>query len=77
MAGSSNLSTRAIHSMSKIKSFILGSIDEIRHKVAWPLYSEIQSSSMLVLTASFVFAVIIGVIDLVLKNAVAWFYNAF
>jgi preprotein translocase subunit SecE len=63
--------------MSKIKSFILGSIDEIRHKVAWPLYSEIQSSSMLVLTASFVFAVLIGVIDLVFKNAITWFYNAF
>jgi preprotein translocase subunit SecE len=63
--------------MSKIKSFILGSIDEIRHKVAWPVYSEIQSSSMLVLTASFVFAFLIGVIDLVFKNAISWFYNAF
>jgi preprotein translocase subunit SecE len=63
--------------MSKIKSFILGSIEEIRHKVAWPPYNEIQSSSMLVLTASFVFAVLIGVIDFALKNAVAWFYNAF
>ena len=63
--------------MSKIKSFILGSIDELRRKVAWPVYSELQSSSMLVLNASFVFAVLIGLIDLIFKNAISWFYNAF
>jgi len=63
--------------MSKIKSFILGSIDEIRNKVSWPVYSELQSSSMLVLTASFVFAVVIGLVDLVFKNTISWFYNAF
>ena len=33
--------------MSKIKSFILGSIGEIRHKVAWPCYVELQKSSTL------------------------------
>ena len=63
--------------MSKIKSFILGSIDELRRKVAWPAYSELQSISMLVLNASFVFAVLIGLIDLIFKNAISWFYNAF
>ncbi|HAP35454.1 MAG TPA: preprotein translocase subunit SecE [Bacteroidetes bacterium] len=63
--------------MSKIKSFVLGSIDEIRNKVSWPVYSELQSSSMLVLTASFVFAVVIGLVDLVFKNTISWFYNAF
>ena len=61
--------------MSKIKSFILGSIDEIRHKVAWPLYSELQSSSMLVLATSFVFAIVIGLVDLVFKNVISWFYS--
>jgi len=63
--------------MSKIKSFVLGSIDEIRNKVSWPAYSELQSSSMLVLTASFVFAVVIGLVDLVFKNTISWFYNTF
>ena len=77
MAVSSNLSTRAHNNMSKIKTFLLGSIDEIRHKVAWPLYGALQSSSILVLAASFVFAFVIGLMDLVSKNAIAWFYNAF
>ena len=63
--------------MSKIKAFILGSIDELQHKVTWPTYDQLQSSSKLVLVASFVFAVVIGLIDLVFKNAVAWFYNNF
>ena len=63
--------------MSKIKSFISGAIDEMRHKVTWPTYDQLQSSSKLVLTASFVFAIVIGLIDLVFKNAVAWFYNNF
>ena len=63
--------------MSKIKAFVLGSIDEIRHKVVWPAYDELQRSSMLVLAASFTFAVVIGCIDLIFRNAVSWFYNAF
>jgi preprotein translocase subunit SecE len=61
--------------MSKIKLFILGSIDEIRHKVAWPVYSELQSSSILVLVTSFIFAIVIGLVDLVFKNAITWFYS--
>jgi preprotein translocase subunit SecE len=63
--------------MSKIKSFVLESIDEVRNKVSWPGFGELRSSSMLVLTASFVFAVVIGLVDLIFKNAIAWFYNAF
>jgi preprotein translocase subunit SecE len=63
--------------MSKIKLFVLGAIDEVRNKVSWPVYSELQSSSMLVLTASFVFAVVIGLVDLVFKNTISWFYNTF
>ena len=63
--------------MSKIKAFILGSIDELQHKVTWPTYDQLQSSSKLVLVASFVYAVVIGLIDLVFKNAVSWFYNNF
>jgi preprotein translocase subunit SecE len=63
--------------MSKIKSFVLGSIDEIRNKVSWPVYSELQSSSRLVLIASFVFAVVIGLVDLAFKNTISWFYNTF
>jgi preprotein translocase subunit SecE len=63
--------------MSKIKTFVLESIDEIRYKVVWPVYRELQRSSLLVLTASFIFSVVIGCIDLVFKNTISWFYSTF
>jgi len=49
----------------------------MRLKVSWPKYAELQSSSILVLVASLIFALLIGVIDLAFENAMQWFYNAF
>ena len=63
--------------MEKVKNYILDSIDEILHKVSWPKFSELQSSAILVLVASFIFAVIIGVIDLGFNDALKWFYREF
>lgn len=63
--------------MEKVKNYILESIDEIRNKVSWPKFSELQSSAILVLVASLIFALIIGVIDLGFNNALAWFYREF
>jgi preprotein translocase subunit SecE len=80
LAGSSSLSTRAKEErkgMEKLKNYILDSIDEIRNKVSWPKFNELQSSAILVLVASLIFALVIGVIDLGFKNALAWFYKEF
>lgn len=63
--------------MEKLKNYILESIDEIRNKVSWPKFSELQSSAILVLVASLIFAVVIGLIDLTFKNALTWFYREF
>ncbi|NJN27264.1 MAG: preprotein translocase subunit SecE [Cyclobacteriaceae bacterium] len=63
--------------MLKLKNFIAESIDELKNKVSWPKYSELQSSSVLVLVASLIFAVIIGAIDFVFDNIMTWFYNEF
>jgi len=63
--------------MEKVKNYILDSIDEILHKVSWPKFSELQGSATLVLVASFIFAVIIGLIDLGFKDTLAWFYSEF
>ena len=61
----------------KLKKFIVDSIDELRNKVSWPKYNELQSSSVLVLVASMIFAIIIGAIDFVFDNIMTWFYNEF
>jgi len=63
--------------MKKIKKFILESYEELRHKVSWPKYSDLQSSSVLVLVASLIFAIVIGLIDLAFDNILTWYYNAF
>jgi preprotein translocase subunit SecE len=63
--------------MKKIKQYILESYDELRHKVSWPKYNDLQNSSVLVLVASIIFAVIIGVIDIAFDNILSWYYNAF
>jgi preprotein translocase subunit SecE len=63
--------------MSKLITFVKESYDEMIHKVSWPKFSDLQNSSILVLVASLIFALLIGVIDLAFDNAMSWFYNEF
>ena len=63
--------------MEKVKNYVLESIDEVKNKVSWPKFNELQSSAILVLVASLIFALVIGVIDLGFKNALSWFYREF
>ena len=66
-----------IKTLLKLKNFIVESVDELRNKVTWPKFSELQSSSVLVLVASLIFAIVIGAIDFVFDNIMGWFYNEF
>jgi preprotein translocase subunit SecE len=61
--------------MNKIGSFISGSIDEVKNKVTWPTFSELQTNTMLVLVASLIFALVIGVIDFASKYLMEVVYN--
>lgn len=61
--------------MEKLKNYILDSIDEIRNKVSWPKFNELQGSAILVLVASLIFAIVIGLIDLGFSNGLTWFYT--
>ncbi|OJW69333.1 MAG: preprotein translocase subunit SecE [Candidatus Amoebophilus sp. 36-38] len=63
--------------MKKIKAFIIDTVQEVRYKVTWPSYKSLQESSVLVLVASVIFAAVIGVVDLIIRNAMGWFYNMF
>ena len=66
-----------IKTLLKLKKFIVESVDELRNKVTWSKFSELQNSSVLVLVASLIFAIIIGAIDFVFDNIMSWFYNEF
>jgi len=61
---------------SKLKAFIIESYLELKNKVSWPKYNELQSSSVLVLIASLIFALIIGLFDLSFRLLLQeWLYE--
>ena len=63
--------------MQKVINYIKESWDEVRHKVTWSKYSELQSSAILVLVASTIFALMIGAVDWVFNTGLQWFYKEF
>jgi preprotein translocase subunit SecE len=60
-----------------ISLFVNESIDEVKNKVSWTPMSELQSNTVIVLIASIVFAIFIGLIDFVFENGMTWFYRSF
>ena len=63
--------------MQKIGNYFAESWDEIKNKVTWSSYSELQGSAILVLVASTIFALVIGAMDWVFKTGLGWFYKEF
>jgi preprotein translocase subunit SecE len=63
--------------MQKIGNYFAESWDEIKNKVSWSSYSELQGSAILVLVASTIFALVIGAIDWMFKTGLGWFYKEF
>lgn len=63
--------------MEKFFNFIKESYGELVNKVTWPKYGELQNSSVLVLVASLIFAVVVAVIDFAFKNGLTMLYNTF
>lgn len=63
--------------MQKIKTYVFESWDELRNKVTWSKYSELQSSAILVLVATTIFALVIGAVDWVFNTGLQWFYKSF
>lgn len=63
--------------MDKVTSFLKLSWEEVQHNVTWPKFSELQGSSTLVLVASLIFALMVGLVDYVFENALNLFYQSF
>ncbi|MEM6735690.1 MAG: preprotein translocase subunit SecE [Bacteroidota bacterium] len=61
--------------MFKIVTFFKESYEELARKVSWSKYSDLQNSAILVLVASLIFALIIGVIDYVFENLMEFIYE--
>lgn len=63
--------------MEKIKTYLVESWIEMKQKVSWSRYGELQSSAVLVLVASLIFALVIGGMDWIFNKGLQWFYNEF
>ena len=63
--------------MDKVKSYLNETIEELRYKVTWPEFSQLQKSSGHVLIGSLIFAIVVGVMDFVFDKSLTFFYNSF
>ncbi|PRY16183.1 preprotein translocase subunit SecE [Pontibacter ummariensis] len=63
--------------MSKVTNYINETVEEMKDKVSWPTYPELQNSSVLVLVGSLIFALVVGAMDFVFDSGLTWFYDQF
>jgi preprotein translocase subunit SecE len=61
--------------MNKIISYIKEAYSELVHKVSWPTRQELSSSTIVVMTASLIMAVVVFAIDYSFEHIVSLFYN--
>ncbi len=62
--------------MGNLTTFLKNSWEEVTQHVTWPSYSSLQSSASLVLVASLIFAVIVGLVDFLIENGLRIFYDS-
>lgn len=60
--------------MERLKLYIIESYNELVNKVTWPSWSSLQSSTILVLVASLIIAIVIFLMDLVSRQALDFVY---
>jgi preprotein translocase subunit SecE len=63
--------------MKKIKLYIRESYDELKHKVSWPTFSELQNSAIVVSIASLIIAFVVLLMDLTFSNLLEQYYKLF
>jgi preprotein translocase subunit SecE len=59
----------------KIKNYIQESIDELMNKVSWPTWNELQGSSVIVLVASLLIAVVVFAMDSLFSETMKLLYK--
>ena len=60
--------------MEKIKLYIIESYNELINKVTWPTWANLQSSTVLVLVASLIIALVIFVMDVISRQVLELIY---
>jgi preprotein translocase subunit SecE len=61
--------------MKGLVNYVKEAYAELIHKVSWPTFKELQSSTVLVMVASLVFAVVVLAMDLAFENLMKAVYR--
>lgn len=63
--------------MNKIKTYFQEAYTELVHKVTWPTWTDLKSSSIVVMVASLLIAVVIFVMDFCFQHIFEAIYGLF
>jgi preprotein translocase subunit SecE len=63
--------------MSKIRTYLQETSNELINKVSWPTWKELQDSAVIVMIASLIFAVIVFLMDTAFNKSVSFIYQLF
>ena len=61
--------------MEKLSTYIRESYDELLHKVTWPTWANLQSTTIVVLVATFVMSLMIFLMDTTAKQVLQMIYS--
>ena len=61
--------------MAKIATYVKESWKELTTKVTWPTWDKLQSSAILVMVTTLILAVIIWLIDLIIRGIMTGIYQ--
>jgi preprotein translocase subunit SecE len=61
--------------MNRLRNIFSGSVEEVKDHVTWPSYVDLQNSTFLVLIASLIFAIVIGLMDFGFKTLMETIYG--
>ena len=56
-------------------NYVKESYNELVHKVAWPSFSQLQNSTVVVMVASAIFAIVVLLMDISFENIMAAIYK--
>jgi preprotein translocase subunit SecE len=63
--------------MNKISTYFRESYKELVEKVTWPNWSQLQQSTVIVLVATLLITLVVGVMDIVSSSALKLVYSFF
>ena len=63
--------------MNKFSVFVKDSYKEMVEKVTWPIWEQLQQSTMIVLGATLFITGLVFIMDLVAKNSMDFIYSLF